>query len=220
MAAFRGLWPGIPVAGASPGKGGWQPGSWVSVPSDPHAPPPLPLPSAAAGEGGEPWPGGCCVHSLISQSGGPGAVGSTEKCRVFAVLVLPGNQSHLSRRPPGSEPAAQAPALGEEVARGGTWAMPGQARGTAGEVGRKSRCLPSVGRFVQGKLRSPFPPHPNSHQVGSVLPCHPCSRSPLCLSPPPAPPLLCLDFYHGLLSSPLPSAVSRPLSGSSQTPRV
>ena len=198
VAAFRGLWPGIPVAGASPGKGGWQTGSWVSVPSDPRAPPPSPLPSAAAGEGGESWPGGCCVHSLISQSGGPGAVGSTEKCRVFAVLVLPGNQSHLSRRPPGSEPAAQAPALGEEMARGGTWAMPGQARGTAGEVGRKSCCLPSAGRFVQGKLRLPLPS--TSKQPPSRVST---SLSPLLTEPPLSVPSPCpTSFVSGFLPRP------------------
>lgn len=165
------------------------PGSWVPVPSDPFAIPPLgssnPWVPATAGEASQPSQCGRCVHSPFSLSRGRGTVGSAEKGCAFPVLVLPGNQSHLPRRPPGPEPAAQGPALGEEMscARAAAW------------TGRRDcpAAFPPTGRFVQVKLCS------TSYQSWS--PSHGC----------PPPSCLCLDFITAFTA--LSLALLCPASG-------
>lgn len=65
---------------------------------------PSPRSQQLLGKPGEPSHCDHCRHSLISLSRGPGTVSNAEKHCVFAVLVLPGNQSYCLSRTPGSEP--------------------------------------------------------------------------------------------------------------------
>ena len=170
----------------------WMPRALAVLPA--QAPgslcPQIPLPSlpgvpASAGEASEPSQCGRCVHSPFSLSRARGTVGSAEKGCAFAVLLLPGSQSHLPRRPPGPEPAARGPALGEGTSCGSAAAWTGRRDCPAAS--------PPTGRFVQVQLCS------TSHQ--SQSPSHGC----------PPPSCLCLDFITAFTA--LPLALLCPVSG-------